>query len=82
MPTALDSGSIASSHTHVGGKSRTRDFNIPHLLGQEQLAVPDDKIEEADDWEHSPNNPRSWSPLKKWTVTALVSIYLSFACFS
>ena len=78
MPTAGDSGSVTSSRTHVGGKSRGVELNISP---QEQLAVPDDKIEETDDWERSPNNPRNWSPLKKWTATAIVSIYLSFPSF-
>jgi multidrug resistance protein len=42
--------------------------------------LPSDKIEDKiedkeDDWEHDPINPRNWSPLKKWTATAIVSFY-------
>lgn len=45
---------------------------------QDQLPIPDTKAEDTDDWDHSPNNPRNWSPLKKWTATALVRSHLSF----
>jgi hypothetical protein len=81
MPVAGDTVSIASSRTHVSGhKTRTRELDILPLPGQEQLAVPDEKIEDPDDWEHDPNNPRNWSSLKKWTATSLVGIRLSFPC--
>lgn len=72
MQTAEDTVSIASSHTHVGGKSCTRGLDIFSLPSQEQLAV--DKMEKTEDWEYSPNNPRNWSASRKWTATALVSI--------
>jgi len=71
MPVADDTVSIASSKTR-------RELDVPPLPAQEQLAVPDGKIEDTDDWEHNPSNPRNWSSSKKWTATSLVSIHLSF----
>ncbi|KAH0840060.1 major facilitator superfamily domain-containing protein [Lanmaoa asiatica] len=71
MSVADDTVSIASSHTQVGGKP-TRDLDIPPIPG---LPIPTDKVEDADDWEVSLDNPRNWSSLKKWTATFLVSFY-------
>ncbi|KAF8558851.1 MFS general substrate transporter [Imleria badia] len=76
MPVADDSISIASSHTHVGGhKTCARQLDIQPVPGQEQPVVCDDKVEDTDEWEYNPNNPRNWSPLRKWMPTFLVSLY-------
>ncbi|KAN0097326.1 Major facilitator superfamily domain containing protein [Tylopilus felleus] len=76
MPVADDTISIASSHTHVGAhKTRANETSIPPFPSQEKPVVADDKIEGKDVWEHSPDNPRNWPSLKKWTATSLVSLY-------
>ena len=80
MSTVEDATSITSSHTHVGGKSRPRELDVSRLAGPDQAAVPDEKIQETDDWEHSLSNPRNWPPLKKWTATSLVGIYSASLC--
>lgn len=73
---------VTLSYTHVGGtEPRTHELDISLLAGPEQVAVPDVKVEETDDWEHGPINPRNWSPFKKWTATSLVGTCLSSPCF-
>ncbi|KAG9317591.1 major facilitator superfamily domain-containing protein [Chiua virens] len=67
--------SVASTNTHVGGKSRTCELDGSPHPEKEQPAVSDNKIEPTDGWKDSLDNPRNWSPLKKWTATSLVSFY-------
>ncbi|KAF8644914.1 hypothetical protein AX16_008197 [Volvariella volvacea WC 439] len=73
--TKLDaSPSLRSSLTHVPPEQP------PVSPGHGESAIPEDKVEEAyenleEDWENDPENPRNWSPGKKWTVVAIVSLY-------
>ncbi|KZS94405.1 MFS general substrate transporter [Sistotremastrum niveocremeum HHB9708] len=48
----------------------------------EESAIPEDKITEAieraldiDQWNENPRNPRNWSPARKWSSLAVVSLY-------
>ena len=65
MSNAEKTVSVTSSRTDVGARTRAREPDTSPLPSQELVA--------SDDWEHSPNNPRNWSPLQKWTPTVLVS---------
>ncbi|KAF9222102.1 MFS general substrate transporter [Gyrodon lividus] len=74
--------SDATSHTQLSDNASPDELgSLPMPVGGEgQSAVSTNKMEEKtedkeDGWEHDPINPRNWSPLKKWTATALVSFY-------
>ncbi|KAF9247174.1 multidrug resistance protein 4 [Melanogaster broomeanus] len=75
-----ETASVATFHTQLGYNAHTNEPEPLHMGGEGQSALPSDKIEDkieniGDDWEHDPVNPRNWSPLKKWTTTAIVSFY-------
>jgi len=70
--------SIESSLTHV---SITEKAQQPQHFaeGHGESALPEDKITEAienleDDWENDPDNPRNWSPSRKWTAVSVVRL--------
>ncbi|KAH9938543.1 multidrug resistance protein 4 [Fomitopsis serialis] len=76
----------SSTKTAAGADSGPRRSGAADTLkeplkgGEGDSAIPADTKQEAlenaeEDWAHDPANPRNWKFGKKWTMTAIVSLY-------
>ncbi|KAL4081769.1 major facilitator superfamily domain-containing protein [Scleroderma yunnanense] len=70
--------SSASSITHTEDPIRVLDTENT-VTEQSADKKIEEKVRESDledaPWEHDPSNPRNWSAMRKWTATALASLY-------
>ncbi|KAG2337071.1 MFS general substrate transporter [Suillus weaverae] len=71
---------VESSHTHVPGTDHASDRYPPQphdasAISDDNLDDKLEQLEDIDEWQQDPDNPRNWSPARKWTTTAIVALY-------
>ncbi|KAG1741333.1 multidrug resistance protein 4 [Suillus lakei] len=72
---------VESSYTRVLNQDDVDECPLSQLRGASAIlddnfkgGIPDN-LQQLDEWQHDPVNPRNWSLAKKWTNTTILALY-------